>query len=430
MATTTIATATSIKGTVFVRDAQGNERVLHQGDVINAESKLVVTAGGRASLKFANGEVLVFGPGDHMVGANMQPADAFAAAPGDVAGMAEGLLTADAAAARIAQAIRQGQDIDGLLEETAAGAAGGGASEGHGFVRLDRISEELGAGSGSYRFSSGSADTDDDGSGERDAYLMSPLGGAPSDTTPPGQPTVTIISDADNNGYLTADELNDGKVEVRIDLPADAQAGDIVEVTDGNTTQEITLTPEMIEDGGITIEFDAPGEGEEITITATITDPSGNTSPAGEDSVRVDTVAPDAPTVTLTSDANDDGFLNGDELAGGKVQVQIDLPPGTQPGDKVTVTDGTTSQEVILTPEMIGEGQVTVEFDAPGEGEQITVTATITDPAGNVSDPATDSATVDTTPPGTDPEDPTGGDPKAPTVTLTSDANDDGWLNA
>ncbi|MBV2234920.1 MAG: hypothetical protein KUL75_05170, partial [Sterolibacterium sp.] len=65
MATTAIATAISVKGTVFVLDAFGNERVLHQGDAVSADSKIIVKAGSRASLSLASGETLAFGPGEH-----------------------------------------------------------------------------------------------------------------------------------------------------------------------------------------------------------------------------------------------------------------------------------------------------------------------------------------------------------------------------
>ncbi|WP_373930440.1 hypothetical protein [Vibrio cyclitrophicus] len=57
--------------------------------------------------------------------------------------------------------------------------------------------------------------------------------------------------------------------------------------------------------------------------------------------------------------------------------------------------------------------------DAPAEGATLTVEATITDAAGNVSDKGTDSAKLDTTAAG------------APGVEITEeDANDDGLISA
>ena len=52
---------------------------------------------------------------------------------------------------------------------------------------------------------------------------------------------------------------------------------------------------------------DAPDDGATLTLTATVTDPAGNTASA-TDSVTVDTTAPSVSLV-ITEDANDDGLL-------------------------------------------------------------------------------------------------------------------------
>uniref|UniRef100_UPI0019694A89 hypothetical protein n=1 Tax=Poseidonibacter antarcticus TaxID=2478538 RepID=UPI0019694A89 len=95
-----------------------------------------------------------------------------------------------------------------------------------------------------------------------------------------------------------------------------------------------------------------------------------------------------------------DGILNGTELDG-NVDVQIDLPAGVEAGDTVNVTDGTTTTPIVITPTDITNGNVTTSFTPPAEGEIITVTATITDIAGNIGPSTTDSALIDTTAPTT-----------------------------
>ena len=52
------------------------------------------------------------------------------------------------------------------------------------------------------------------------------------------------------------------------------------------------------------------------------------------------------------------------------------------------------------------------------DGQPVEITATLTDPAGNVSDPGADNALVDLTA------------PLAPLVTITEDANDDELISA
>ncbi|NTV09456.1 MAG: retention module-containing protein, partial [Zoogloea sp.] len=128
-----------------------------------------------------------------------------------------------------------------------------------------------------------------------------------------------------------------------------------------------------------------------------------------------------APTVTITEDINNDGYLNANEL-NPPVDVRIGLPPEAVAGDTLTVTDGKTTQNIVLTPEQIAAGHIDTSFAPPADGEKITVTAHVTDIAGNVSPDGSDSAIVDLTA------------ANAPTVTLTSDTlplpgGNDGLLN-
>lgn len=101
----------------------------------------------------------------------------------------------------------------------------------------------------------------------------------------------------------------------------------------------------------------------------------------------------DAPVVTITEDANNDGTIDVAELSG-KINVQIALPGGAFAGDTLTITnpDGTTT-DVTLTVDQIVAGEVLVEFDAPATGQTITVSADVTSIVGT-SGTGTDSATV------------------------------------
>ncbi|WP_205588697.1 hypothetical protein, partial [Poseidonibacter antarcticus] len=217
-------------------------------------------------------------------------------------------------------------------------------------------------------------------------------------------PKITFIEDINNDGILNANELS-GDVDVKITLPTDTKVGDIVNVSDGTTPQTITLTQTDIDNGYVDTSFTSPENGSTITITSSITDSSGNEGKTGEESAlidtSIDTTPPLAPTaVTITEDINNDGILNGTELDG-NVDVQIDLPAGVEAGDTVNVTDGTTTTPIVITPTDITNGNVTTSFTPPAEGEIITVTATITDIAGNIGPSTTDSALIDTTAPTT-----------------------------
>ncbi|WP_224055406.1 hypothetical protein [Vibrio penaeicida] len=70
-----------------------------------------------------------------------------------------------------------------------------------------------------------------------------------------------------------------------------------------------------------------------------------------------------------------------------------------------------------LTQAHIDAGEVLTTVDAPAEGATLTVDATITDAAGNVSEKGTDSAKLDTTAAG------------APGVEITEDTDNDGLIS-
>ncbi|QXO16443.1 beta strand repeat-containing protein [Vibrio ostreae] len=243
-------------------------------------------------------------------------------------------------------------------------------------------------------------------------------------------PQVTITDDSNDDGWLNSEESAanaDGDLEVSIDLPAGAVAGDTLQVTDGTTSTDIVLSAADISSGSVSAGFAVPAEGSSVTVSAVLIDQAGNTSAAGSDSVTVDTVAGNdgsAPQVTITDDSNDDGWLNGEESAAnadGDLEVSIDLPAGAVAGDTLQVTNGTTSTDIVLSAADISSGSVSAGFAVPAEGSSVTVSAVLIDQAGNTSATGSDSVTVDTV---------AGNDGSAPQVTITDDSNDDGWLNS
>ncbi|OOE83082.1 hypothetical protein BZG73_12220 [Salinivibrio siamensis] len=212
-------------------------------------------------------------------------------------------------------------------------------------------------------------------------------------------PTVDIVEDADDDGVISSAEL-DGQVDVNVELPAGAVAGDTIRVSDGTITNEIVLVEGDIDNGSVSTSFDAPAEGETLTVTAELEDQFGNTSEPGSDSAVIDTQAGDdntAPTVTITEDANNDGVISSDELDG-QVDVEVGLPAGAVAGDTIRVSDGTTIKEIVLVEGDIDNGSVSTSFDAPAEGETFTVTAELEDQYGNTSEPGSDSARINATP--------------------------------
>ncbi|PHQ73781.1 MAG: hypothetical protein COB74_07610, partial [Shewanella sp.] len=122
-----------------------------------------------------------------------------------------------------------------------------------------------------------------------------------------------------------------------------------------------------------------------------------NTGSTATLTLEVTPVADGAPQVTITTDTNNDELISNEELNGSaEISVTIGLEgTGANIGDTLTVN----GIEIILTQEDIDTGSVDITLPSPGAGEEIVVEATITDSAGNVSPPGTDSAVLDTTAP-------------------------------
>ncbi|MDP3516677.1 MAG: Ig-like domain-containing protein, partial [Pseudohongiella sp.] len=220
------------------------------------------------------------------------------------------------------------------------------------------------------------------------------LGAITVDSTNPAAPTVTALTTNDTTPTLT------GTVTLG--------SGESLSVTVGGATY--TTANGLSVTGGnwsVTIPT-ALAEGT-YAVTATVTDTAGNaTSDSTTNELVIDTTAPAAPTVTITEDANNDGYINTAELIG-VVDVEISLPAGLVAGDVVKVSNGTTTNSITLTGGQITDRKVTTTFASPGDGNTITVTATVTDLAGNVSNQGNDAAKIDTTP------------PSAPTAVLVND---------
>ncbi|WP_255377408.1 Ig-like domain-containing protein [Salinivibrio sp. SS3] len=103
------------------------------------------------------------------------------------------------------------------------------------------------------------------------------------------------------------------------------------------------------------------------------------------------------PTVDIVEDANDDGVISSDELEG-QVDVEVGLPAGAVAGDTIRVSDGPTTNEIVLEQSDIDNGSVASSFDAPAEGETLEVTAVLEDQFGNTSAEGSDSARINSVP--------------------------------
>ncbi len=206
-------------------------------------------------------------------------------------------------------------------------------------------------------------------------------------------PPVLTVKDANGDNILSQAELaaNVGKAVVNIEIPAGYTEGATLNVIYPNSqTEAIVLTQQHLL-YGLTVNVDVT-EGNN-TVQASITKASGESSKVGETIVKVDITAPNAPVVEIVGVEN--GYIDANDFVDGKVHVRVTLPTagGYAVGDLLTVTDGAGTQQThTLTQADLTNG---VSFYVtPVEGNN-TITATVSDAAGNTSDVQTVDAIRD-----------------------------------
>ncbi|MFB2725584.1 beta strand repeat-containing protein [Shewanella mangrovisoli] len=144
-------------------------------------------------------------------------------------------------------------------------------------------------------------------------------------------------------------------------------------------------------------------------VVATVTDVAGNSKTVTQD-VVIETAAPNAPTVLIVDDGNPgDGLLTAAEMGNDGVQLTVSIN-GTdfEAGGYVTLTINGGAAIELSFADFTDNGSGTLTFGnytyangviswsetAPAAGQSITVTATQTDPVGNLSASGSDTATV------------------------------------
>ncbi|NAO56695.1 Ig-like domain-containing protein, partial [Vibrio cholerae] len=201
---------------------------------------------------------------------------------------------------------------------------------------------------------------------------------APNVPVLPEEPTVILVITVD-----APDNTND--TTPTITGTTDAPAGSTVTlvVTDANGNQQ-TLTAIVQPDGTFSVDVITPLAEGSYTVTATVTDPAGNTGTAS-DKGSVDVTAP-----VITVDAPDNTNDTTPTITG-----TTDAPAGSTVTLVVTDAGG---NEQTLTATVQPDGSYSVDVTTPLAEGNYKVDASIIDPAGNTGT-ATDDGSVDITPP-------------------------------
>lgn len=195
-------------------------------------------------------------------------------------------------------------------------------------------------------------------------------------------------------------------------LTGTAEPGSTVTVTAGGNTYTVTTDPEgnwTVTDPNLNISTDPNNP---TAVTATATDPAGNTSPVTNEDLAVSSGDTTPPNVTINNTDNGDQ-LTGTTEPGASVKL-LDSD-----GNPLLGSDGNPLPAVTAD----AEGNWTVTGIEPDLTNGVEITAVATDPAGNsgsVTDTITVSTTSDTTPPVVDINNTDNGDTLSGTATPNS----------
>ncbi|WP_421306035.1 type I secretion C-terminal target domain-containing protein [Aeromonas veronii] len=224
-------------------------------------------------------------------------------------------------------------------------------------------------------------------------------------------PTVELQGAGSDDTYNKAEIGSDNSVTAKVTLADGTQVNDLLVVKDGagNVLFSGKVTAEMLKDG-LNVEVPVSGNPSSVKVTAQVTDIAGNPSEIVEDTAKVDNVAAPAPTVTIVDDSNNDQLLTKAEIGNDQIQVRAGINHADLVvGGKVTLTinNGGVNSTVQLTLKADGallasngksygyqNGTISWTETTPANGKSLTVTATQTDKAGNVSLPGSDNAQI------------------------------------
>ncbi|EGW51853.1 hypothetical protein HMPREF1022_01121 [Desulfovibrio sp. 6_1_46AFAA] len=173
---------------------------------------------------------------------------------------------------------------------------------------------------------------------------------------------VEITTDANNDEFISKDELGDGEITAHVTLGEGTAAGDTLVVTDqsGKEIFNGLVTDEMLSNG-LDVTVTKPAEGQEVRVDATVTDPAGNSDTANDTALLPHPVNIGSGEETLNEADADAHTASGAidvELAGaGTIKVG---------GETFDVPEGEFSTEKTIASEGKGELHLTVGRDADG----------------------------------------------------------------
>ncbi|MER1913241.1 retention module-containing protein [Citrobacter portucalensis] len=353
----------AIIGQVYVVDANGAQRLVHEGDRVYSGEEIVTGASGAVSISLPDGKTLDIGRNSHWGEHGLQVSHHPESSAQDIAAAQK--------------AIADGADPTQVLEATAAGneapvtLEGGGG--GHTLVQLELTGQVVDPTAGFNTKGLGSPNWD----------INLPIGGVTAGSASVFPPEVQIIEFAGNDGFINKSEFH------QTHLSGTSNQNHITLTFTDSQKNTFTVTV-PVSNGHWNIDTDlgglVPGN---VTVVAIATDVTGRTAESF-DHALIDITGPH---IDITVDnVTPDNLINYEESRQPQTLIHGSVGGDTKPGDIVTLlVDGKEYTGVVTDP---GNGTLTYTIPVLTQGllhdPNIHATLTSTDDAGNTTIVSTD----------------------------------------
>lgn len=353
----------AIIGQVYVVDANGTQRLVHEGDRVYSGEEIVTGASGAVSLSLPDGKTLDIGRNSHWGELGLQVNHNPEHDAQDIAA--------------VQKAIADGADPTQVLEATAAGNDGPveleGGGGGHTLVQLELTGQVVDPTAGFNTKGLGSPNWD----------INLPVGGEGAGSASVFPPEVQITEFAGNDGFINKSEFH------QTHLSGTSNQNHVtLTFTD---SQKNTFTVEVpVNNGHWNINTDlgglVPGN---VTVVAIATDVTGRTAES-VDHALIDITGPDI-NISVES-VTPDNLINYAESRQPQTMIHGSVGGDAKPGDIVTLlVDGKEYTGVVTDP---GNGALiyTIPVQTQGLLNDPNIHATLTsfDDAGNRTTVSTD----------------------------------------
>ena len=199
------------------------------------------------------------------------------------------------------------------------------------------------------------------------------------DTRAPEMPTVTLLEDANDDGFINiAEQIGD--LDLLVTLPVGALEGESLSIN--GVGQVLTATD--ISNGFVVSTLPAPAHNDTVSVSVYLFDPAGNVSATNVDVAYVDLEAPSTVGALDLIASSDEGLSDSDNFTS-DITPTFRLPAGTgEPGALVRVfADGVEVGTDYVNPD--GSVDITATITS---FQVFKLTYTFTDTAGNESAPS------------------------------------------